>query len=128
MPAQATSVRSLWIRNQYDTAPPLRLTVYDEAGDPLPLHTLGITATIDIAYQSGSHYYSPRGRIITDEPMVVTGASAPGELQFIPEEGDWDIAGHFHIKVTIIYPDGSTQRIPDDYPLSLKINERVGGP
>lgn len=126
MPAQTPTISVRWVRNQFDTAPPLRLMVYDEAGAPMDLVTLGITATIDIAYQSADHFWSPYLRLITERPMETT--AVVGQLQMPLEEGDLDVPGQFDAKVRIIYPDGSDQTIPSEYPLKLTVKPRVGGP
>lgn len=126
MPVQMTRSATLWVRNQYDTAPPLRISVEDEDGNPLNWVPLGLGFTIDIARQAWSHYWSPRGRIVSDR--LCTANSVVGQVEYNPIEGDWDQPGEYHVKFTVLYPDGSQSTVPSEHPLNLKIHERIGGP
>lgn len=128
MPPQITSRVTGWYRNQYDTAPPLEIDVFDDQDPPQPLDvdTAGITVFIDIARQSGSHYYSPRGRIVEDRAMTAH-PTINGRVSYFPEPGDLDQPGEFHVMFKVVYPDGSQQGIPMQYPMWLKVRERIGG-
>lgn len=123
MPPQLVGSQTLWIRNQYDTAPPLRAILTDDDGNPMNLE--GVTVTVDIAYWSYNHYYAPRGRIVSDFPCTTT--AVPGEVSYRPESWHFDIPGNFHVKFKVVYPDGTHQVIPSSYPLGLRIHERIGG-
>ena len=126
MPAQVTAATTLVERNQYDTAPPIRAVVLDDDGDPIDVVALGIVVTIDIARASGSHHWSPIGRIVENRMMASTAVT--GEVIYSPVGDDLAAPGEYHWKVNVIYPDGTKQTLPSGPPLALKVHARVGGP
>jgi hypothetical protein len=118
---------------QEDTTLRWRRCLKDGAGNPIDL--TGSTVVIAIAWSMphGSYYYSPRDRIVDDDPCVVDPdqINNTGFVEWFPGQPDSDTAltppGSFLYTFEITYQSGETQIIPENTYMPLIIRGRVGG-
>lgn len=53
--------------------------------------------------------------------------STQGEVWYVFNEGETDVAGQFGIEFRVTYGDGKVETFPYDKALPIRINERIGG-
>ncbi len=125
MPAQTRSGGVVYY-GELDTAPPLRATLKDGAGNPIDL--TGATVTIEVAYSRNSYYYSPTTKIVTNGPcLILDQMTNKGEVQWTPAEGDLTPPGTYLYTFRITYSDDTVQTIPPNTYQPLVIRTLVGG-
>lgn len=127
MPAQTTSPEVVFYV-EGDTGPSLRARIIDANGDPISLASAA-SATIRIAPQRWSYYYSPVLPIVDDAACVIDPdqVTNTGYLDWFPDPGDLSPAGQYQYTFRITWGDGTVQTFPQDVTLPLVIRARVGG-
>jgi hypothetical protein len=126
MPAQTQAALTQYY-SEGDTAPPLRATLRDGAGDPIDLTTV-LSVKIFIAYSRPTYYYNPTIRIVDGAECIIENqVTNRGEVRWEPQVGDLTPPGAFEYVFGITYGDGSFQTIPPNTYLPLIIRTPVGG-
>ena len=110
-----------------------RRCLKDGAGNPIDLTGATVVIAIAWSYPHGSYYYSPRNRIVDDDPCVVDPDQIlnTGFVTWFPgTEKNVDALtppGQFYYTFEVTYQSGETQIVPENTYMPLIIRSRVGG-
>lgn len=100
-----------------DTAPAVRVTLLDAAGDPVNLDDQP-----DVRFIVATRT-QPR-TVIVDQPATV---HPGGEVTYAWQPGDTDQPGRYLAEFEVVYSDGTIQSFPTDGYIDCRIVDDLGG-